>query len=81
MQYKTWQDVTVKELCGKALSTSPPSTEEYKVAEPSVLRRAQQESFREECHVLSETKLVSSQSLLTLAPEMDTSVVLIRVGG
>lgn len=85
MEYKTWQellDASVKELPGQTLSTSPPSAEEYQAAEQAILRRAQQESFPEECRLLAEAKSVSSRSrLLTLAPELDTSVGLIRVGG
>lgn len=85
MACKTWQellDITVKELCGQGLSTAPSRAEDYQNAEQAILRQAQQESFPEECRLLSERKPVSSRSrLLTLAPELDTSVGLIRVGG
>ncbi|CAI5636866.1 unnamed protein product [Oreochromis niloticus] len=62
-----------------SLSSGRAQVRHYKQA---ILRQTQQESFPEECTLLSERKPVSSRSrLLTLAPELDTSAGLIRVGG
>lgn len=58
------------------------SAGEIQEAEREILRRAQQDSFAEEFHLLSSGKPVHSTSqLLSLAPEYDETVELIRVGG
>ena len=58
------------------------SAEEIQEAEREILRRAQQDSFTEECNLLSSGKPVHTTSrLLSLAPEYDKTVKLIRVGG
>ena len=83
--YNTWQelmDATVQGLNGQTLASSPPTAEEYHQAEMIVLQRAQQQSFPEDYKLLKAGKPVSSGSrLLTLAPEIDQSSDLIRVGG
>ncbi|KAJ8359096.1 hypothetical protein SKAU_G00156210 [Synaphobranchus kaupii] len=83
--YNTWQelmDATAQELNGQTPASSPPTAEEYQQAEMIVLQRAQQQSFPEDYKRLKAGKSVSSGSrLLTLAPEIDKSSDLMRVGG
>lgn len=58
------------------------SADDYREAEREVLRRAQQDSFAEELSLLSTGKPVAATSrLISLAPEYDKTVRLIRVGG
>ncbi|KAL7849939.1 hypothetical protein SRHO_G00192880 [Serrasalmus rhombeus] len=74
-------DVTACELQQNP-SSSTPAAEEYRQAEVSILQRAQQQSFPDDYRLLSAGKPVLSGSrLITLAPEMDKSTALIRVGG
>ncbi|KAG1926322.1 guanine nucleotide-binding protein G(I)/G(S)/G(O) subunit gamma-2 [Pimephales promelas] len=83
--YQTWQellDATAQEILGQTPSNSLPNAEEYKQAEIVILQRAQQQSFPEDYKLLAAGKPVSPGSrLLTLAPELDKSTDLIRVGG
>ncbi|XP_067260302.1 uncharacterized protein [Chanodichthys erythropterus] len=76
--YPTWLDlldVTVRNL-------QAPGATDYGQAETHVLKRVQQESFPEDYHLLESGKSVKPSSrLVTLAPEMDPSSGLIRVGG
>lgn len=59
-----------------------PTAEQFKEAEVSILRSAQRDNFSEEVQCLAAGKPVpSSSSLITLAPEYDESIQLIRVGG
>ncbi|XP_023811839.1 uncharacterized protein LOC110015208 [Oryzias latipes] len=58
------------------------TTEHYKKAELSLLISAQRDSFPDEIQCLTSGKPVSSTSrLVTLSPEFDESLQLIRVGG
>lgn len=83
--YQTWQeliDATALEILGPNPSSSTPNAEEYQQAERIVLQRAQRQSFPEDYKLLAAGKPVSPGSrLLTLAPELDRSTDLIRVGG
>ncbi|KAK3544058.1 hypothetical protein QTP86_000868 [Hemibagrus guttatus] len=77
--YNTWQELL--DVAGLAPGT-PPEAEDYPQAEVHILKRVQQESFPEDYKLLRMGKSVSSRSrLVTLAPEMDLSSGLIRVGG
>ncbi|KAJ8352099.1 hypothetical protein SKAU_G00235750 [Synaphobranchus kaupii] len=59
-----------------------PAAETYREAENLIFRRAQQDSFPEEIHLLKASKPIPSSSrLLTLSPELDEAGDLIRVGG
>lgn len=59
-----------------------PSASDYKEAENKILQRAQQDCFVSELSLLKEGKpLPKGKRLLTLAPELDTTTQLIRVGG
>ncbi|KAM9771400.1 uncharacterized protein ACBT44_004334 isoform 1-T1 [Syngnathus typhle] len=81
----TWQelmDATARELHGQAPPIYSPTAEEYRQAEVLILQRAQKQSFPDDCAQLSAGKPVKTSSrLLTLAPVIDTSIDLIRVGG
>ncbi|XP_056121116.1 uncharacterized protein LOC130099439 [Rhinichthys klamathensis goyatoka] len=83
--YHTWQellDVTAQELRTTISPGTSPQAEDYHQAELQILRRVQQESFPEDYKLLESGKSVRSKSgLITLAPEMDPSSGLIRVGG
>lgn len=74
---------TAKRLHGAAADPGgSPTVENFKEAELSLLRAAQLECFPEEVDCLMTGKgIPSSSRLLTLAPEMDKSLQLIRVGG
>ncbi len=81
----TWQellDATAKEIQANTTSASFPDADDYRRAEILILKRVQQESFPNDYERLEKGKPVSSDSrLLTLAPELDKSSSLIRVGG
>ncbi|KAM9825435.1 uncharacterized protein ACBT44_006125 isoform 1-T1 [Syngnathus typhle] len=81
----TWQelmDATARELHGQAPPIYSPTAEEYRQAEVLILQRAQKQSFPDDCAQLSAGRPVKTSSrLLTLAPVIDTSIDLIRVGG
>ncbi|XP_016393730.1 uncharacterized protein LOC107728153 [Sinocyclocheilus rhinocerous] len=83
--YNTWQDlldVTAQELRVNLVPGTSPEAEDYRQAEVHILKRVQQESFPEDYKLLETGKPVRSGSqLVTLAPEMDPSSGLIRVGG
>ena len=58
------------------------SATDYQEAERIILQQAQEDSFPEECKLMRTNKpLPSTSRLLTLAPEYDHPVLLIRVGG
>ncbi|XDV26786.1 hypothetical protein PO909_030419 [Leuciscus waleckii] len=82
--YHTWQellDVTAQELQTTLSPGTSPQAEDYHQAELHILKRVQQESFPEDYKLLGSGKSVRSKSrLITLAPEMDPSSSLIRVG-
>ncbi len=81
----TWQellDATAKEIQVNPTSASFPDADDYRQAEILILKRVQQESFPNDYERLEKGTPVSSDSrLLTLAPELDKSSSLIRVGG
>ncbi len=83
--YNTWQellDVTAQELRNNLVPGTSPEAEDYRQAEVCILKQVQQESFPEDYKLLGTGKPVRSGSrLVTLAPEMDLSSGLIRVGG
>ena len=67
---------------GAAAGQSPISAMDYQEAERIILKQSQQDSFPEECVLLSTNKpLPTTSRLLTLAPEYDHTAKLIRVGG
>lgn len=67
---------------GSSVSPVSLSADDYREAEREVLRRSQQDSFAEELSLLSTGKPVAATSrLISLAPEYDKTVRLIRVGG
>ncbi|KAJ8366331.1 hypothetical protein AAFF_G00361240 [Aldrovandia affinis] len=74
---------TARHLHGAAADEEEtPTAEKFKEAELSILRSAQRDSFPEEVRCLAAGKPVPSSScLITLAPEYDVSLRLIRVGG
>lgn len=75
-------DVTVQELRVNLAPGTSPEAEDYRQAEFHILKQVQQESFPEDYKLLETGKTVKSGSrLVTLAPEMDPSSDLIRVGG
>ncbi|KAK0131217.1 hypothetical protein N1851_034083 [Merluccius polli] len=75
-------DDTVKELQGVTLSSPPPTAEDYQQAETEILLRSQKQSFPEDYQLLAGGKPVSPSSRLrTLAPILDSTSGLIRVGG
>ncbi|KAL0150553.1 hypothetical protein M9458_054146 [Cirrhinus mrigala] len=83
--YNTWQellDVAAQEHRTNLVPGTSPEAENYRQAEVHILRQVQQESFPEDYQLLGTGKQVRSGSrLVTLAPEMDPSCGLIRVGG
>ncbi|XP_023666073.2 uncharacterized protein [Paramormyrops kingsleyae] len=85
-QYSTFSDLvaeTARRLHGAAPEAEGnPMAEHYRQAELNVLRAVQLESFPDEVWCLKEGRsLPMSSRLLTLAPELDHSLQLIRVGG
>ncbi|KAJ8400031.1 hypothetical protein AAFF_G00400700 [Aldrovandia affinis] len=72
---------TARHLHGAAADEEEtPTAEKFKEAELSILRSAQRDSFPEEVRCLAAGKPVPSSScLVTLAPEYDVSLRLIRV--
>ena len=83
--YHTWQellDATVQELQEQTSFSSLPAADQYRQAEMAILQQAQRQSFPQDYELLASDKPVTSRSrLLTLAPEMDKSTKVIRVGG
>ncbi|KAI2645574.1 Gamma-glutamyl phosphate reductase [Labeo rohita] len=81
-QFATFQDLlncTTTSLHGVA---NPPSAENYCDAETAILRQAQMESFKDDLACLQNQKpLLPSSRLLSLAPELDPTSGLVRVGG
>lgn len=73
---------TVAELQRVTSSSAPPMAEEYQQAEHQIFLRAQWQSFPEDYKALAAGRPVSPTSwLLTLAPTLDLTSGLIRVGG
>ncbi|KAJ8415881.1 hypothetical protein AAFF_G00404380 [Aldrovandia affinis] len=73
---------TARHLHGAAADEEETYGRKFKEAELSILRSAQRDSFPEEVRCLAAGKPVPSSScLITLAPEYDVSLQLIRVGG
>lgn len=74
---------TARYLHGAATDVEENHTaEEFKEAELSILRSVQRDSFPEEVQCLATGKPIPSSScLITLAPEYDATLQLIRVGG
>ncbi|KAL1249510.1 hypothetical protein QQF64_020515 [Cirrhinus molitorella] len=73
---------TTQELRTNLVPGTPPVAEDYCQAEVRILQKVQQESFSDDLKLLETEKPVRSRSrLVTLAPEMDPSSGLIRVGG
>lgn len=73
---------TIAELQRVTSSSAPPMAEDYQQAESQILLRAQRQSFPEDYKALATGKPVSPTSrLLTLAPTLDPTSGLIRVGG
>ncbi|KAJ7983948.1 hypothetical protein DPEC_G00368720 [Dallia pectoralis] len=85
IQCTTWKElleVTTRELHGAASQGGDPKAEDYREAEAHIFRRIQQECFPDELRLLKAGKAVGTSSrLLTLAPELDDTRELIRVGG
>ncbi|KAJ7983378.1 hypothetical protein DPEC_G00379510 [Dallia pectoralis] len=85
IQCTTWKElleVTTRELHGAASQGGDPKAEDYREAEAHIFRRIQQECFPDELRLLKAGKAVGTSSrLLTLAPELDDTGELIRVGG
>ncbi|KAL0188999.1 hypothetical protein M9458_016098, partial [Cirrhinus mrigala] len=83
--HSTWLDLldaTSRNLRGDPNSDTGPEPADYRQAEVHVLKHVQQESFPEDYHLLESGKTVKPSSrLVALAPEMDPSHGLIRVGG
>lgn len=83
-QFNTFQELleaTARVLDGVASEKSP-TADDYHKAELALFRQAQVESFPEEMMLLKSGKALPSTSrVLTLAPEYDQTLDLIRVGG
>ncbi|KAI2646144.1 ORF V: Enzymatic polyprotein [Labeo rohita] len=83
--HSTWLDLldaTARNLRGDPNSDTVPEAADYRQAEVHVLKHVQQESFPKDYHLLESGKTVKPNSrLVALAPEMDPSNGLIRVGG
>ncbi|KAL0151370.1 hypothetical protein M9458_053364 [Cirrhinus mrigala] len=83
--HSTWLDLldaTSRNLRGDPNSDTVPEAADYRQTEVHVLKHVQQESFPEDYHLLESGKTVKPSSrLVALAPEMDPSHSLIRVGG
>ncbi|KAL7866046.1 hypothetical protein SRHO_G00112930 [Serrasalmus rhombeus] len=84
-QYNTFQELleaVAQSLHGAASDTSSPSADDFKTAELNLLHQAQIDSFPDDMTQLQKGNPVSANSrLATLAPELDSSTQLIRVGG
>ena len=79
--YQELLEASVKARHGAATPTVP-TAEDFRQAELDLIRTVQRDCFPEEFLLLSGGKPVSASSrLLTLAPEFDSGVQLIRVGG
>ncbi len=83
--YPTWIDLlddTARDLQVDSDPDTVPEATDYQRAEVHVLKHVQLESFPEDYHLLESGKTVKPSSrLVALAPEMDPSNGLIRVGG
>lgn len=80
--FKTLVEAAALQRHRAAGNEGNPSAEDHQLAERDILRRAQYDSFPEDFHCLEAGKPVPSSSrLITLAPEYDHTVGLIRVGG
>ncbi|KAI2646146.1 Retrovirus-related Pol polyprotein [Labeo rohita] len=83
--HSTWLDLldaTVRDLRGDPNSDTVPEAADYHQAEVHALKHVQQESFPEDYHLLEFRMTVKPSShLVALAPEIDPSNGLIRVGG
>ncbi len=81
-QFATFQDLLDCMATSLHGAANPPSAENYCDAETAILRQAQMDSFRDDLACLQTQKpLLSSSHLLSLAPELDPALGLIRVGG
>lgn len=84
-QYSCWTDLvdaTVQGLDGAAAPSSVPTASDYQQAEMLIFKQVQQDCFPEELRLLRAGKPVQRSSrLLTLSPELDPEVGIIRVGG
>lgn len=84
-RYSSWQELVenmAKELKGAPSPAQPLTAEDCRQAELKVLQQAQQQSFPEDYKLLAAGKPVSPSSRLrTLAPVLDQTSGLIRVGG
>lgn len=75
-------DITTQKLHSNLAPGTSPEAEDYRQAEVLILKWVQQESFPEDHKRLETGKSVRSGSrIVSLAPEMDLSSGLIRVGG
>ncbi|XP_026219876.1 uncharacterized protein LOC113164689 [Anabas testudineus] len=82
-QLETWpQVVAAIAQCLHGAANTPPTADNYREAENSLLQRVQQECFPDDYQRLMMGKSISSSSrIITLAPEFDNVAHLIRVGG
>ncbi|XP_062287006.1 uncharacterized protein LOC133992303 [Scomber scombrus] len=84
-QYASFKDLVeanCRSLDGVAQPPDCPSAADYQLAETTILRQAQIDCFPEEYKALETSKPISSGScLITLSPEFDSSMRVIRVGG
>lgn len=80
--FRTLTEAVAQSCHGAAGTKACLSAGEIQEAEREILRKAQQDSFTEEFNLLSSGKAVHATSrLLSLVPEYDKTVELIRVGG
>lgn len=78
----SYLQAAARQLHGAADADIPLTADAYKSAEVAALQQAQRDSFPDEVALLKAGKPVSKSSrLLSLAPELDESTGLIRVGG
>lgn len=79
---KSSEEETVAKLQRVISSSAPPTNEGYREAESQILLQAQRQSFPEDYKALATGKPMSPTSrLLTLAPTLNLTSGLIRVGG
>ncbi|XP_039516158.1 uncharacterized protein LOC120470642, partial [Pimephales promelas] len=80
--FRDMLEAVVRSRHGAAGSKSTPTAQDYRDSERDLLRQVQLDCFGEDFQHLSEGKPVPSTSrLITLAPEYDDRLQLIRVGG
>lgn len=80
--FQTLLEATARVIHGAADPSSSPTADDFREAERIILQQAQEHSFKQEITCLKAGKPVPPTSrLICLAPELDSTSQLIRVGG